>query len=206
MTFSYLQFQSLQVIPPATDLKAVRLEDIGQYGRGRDVFYNFDSMPAFTVEFKMRASELNNGNMPALVTNKDWNSGGNPGWVIYANRNVLGVNMGDGKGNRIDFENSTTPAVDDNRWHHIYLTVDRKGDAKLYQDSLLYNSTSIIRIKTLMNNAAPNWSLMMTSPVPLAVATEMLSSISETCASGVPNWMIRRFCSMPPAATPRSAR
>ena len=155
VAFSYLQFQSLQVIPPATDLKAVRLEDIGQYGQIRDAFYNFDSMPEFTVEFKMRASELNNGNMPALVTNKDWNSGGNPGWVIYANRNVLGVNMGDGKGNRIDFENSTAPAVDDNRWHHICLTVDRKGDAKLYQDGLLYNSTSIIRIKTLMNNAAP---------------------------------------------------
>ena len=77
---------------------------------------------------------------PAIISNKDWNSGGNPGWVIAANSSNansngdgnLEWNIGDG-GARADFD-TTNALINDGKWHHILVSHDRDDVAIFYLD------------------------------------------------------------------------
>jgi hypothetical protein len=75
---------------------------------------------------------------PAIISNKNWNSGTNAGWVIAGNASNAGFNgvgnlewnIGDGS-NRVDFDATNVP-VNDGSWHHIVVTHDRDGDAEFF--------------------------------------------------------------------------
>jgi len=70
---------------------------------------------------------------PAIVSNKDWNSGNNAGWVISAGGNGRWQwNIGDG-GGRADYDGPANQ-IDDGNWHHLCVTHDRDGVATLYYD------------------------------------------------------------------------
>ena len=65
---------------------------------------------------------------------KNWNSGGNEGFVIAANTNGdWKFNIGDGS-SRIDLDGG---AIDDGDWHHIAVTYDANGTKAVYQDGRL---------------------------------------------------------------------
>jgi hypothetical protein len=145
-------FLSREVVPPVNTLKATKYQSIGEYAYVDDAALNFDNYPQFTIQFEIRSPEMKNSNGPVLIGNKDWNSGRNIGWVVYAYGPIVGFNAGDGAGNRFDIDATDAPHLDDNLWHHVTVTVDRAGDARLYQDGKLYKSASMLRISKLNPN------------------------------------------------------
>lgn len=95
----------------------------------------------FTIECRVRTDQ--SGDV-AIVTDKDWDSGFNPGWVFSFN--VGGgpwkVNVGDGD-NRVDLEGSE---IADNEWHTLSATFDRDGMLTIYEDGEMVNATSMTAI------------------------------------------------------------
>lgn len=81
---------------------------------------------SFTVALWFRIGDV--GLMdPVIVSNKDWNSGKNCGFVISANAHGILFNIGDGV-NREDCEFSyPNDHNDGDGWMHIVLVVDRKA-------------------------------------------------------------------------------
>lgn len=72
-------------------------------------------------------------NDPAIMSNKDWNAGGNKGWVIAAGADGRWQwNMGDGA-SRVDYD-GPAGEINDGNWHLLIVTHDRDGNATLYYD------------------------------------------------------------------------
>ncbi len=71
---------------------------------------------------------------PSIIGDKDWGSGGNPGFVLAFTGGTWKLNAGDGS-NRVDVNGGN---INDGEWHFIAVTFDRDGDATVYQDG---NST-----------------------------------------------------------------
>jgi hypothetical protein len=76
---------------------------------------------------------------PSIISNKDWDSGSNPGWVICATSDWE-WNFSDGIV-RLDADpdDEFFPEVtlDDNEWHFLVVTHDRQGEARFYEDGVL---------------------------------------------------------------------
>lgn len=145
-------FLPREVVPPANTLKAVKYQNLKEYAYSDAASLNFDDFRQFTIQFEVRSPEMKNFNGPVLIGNKDWNSGGNVGWVIYAKGPIVGFNAGDGAGNRFDIDATDAPHLDDNQWHHVTLTVDRAGEVRLWQDGKMYKSASMLRVTKLNPN------------------------------------------------------
>ncbi|MFT5279184.1 MAG: hypothetical protein ACI9P8_000818, partial [Bacteroidia bacterium] len=100
--------------------------------------FDFGANQDFTVECRVRTSF--SGDV-AIVTDKDWDSGNNEGWVFSFN--VGGgpwkVNVGDGS-DRVDLEGGI---IDDNEWHTLSATFDRDGDLTIYEDGTEVASGSL---------------------------------------------------------------
>ncbi|SHI69038.1 Predicted pyrophosphatase or phosphodiesterase, AlkP superfamily [Rubritalea squalenifaciens DSM 18772] len=70
---------------------------------------------------------------PAILSNKDWNSGVNKGWILAAGANGRWQwNIGDGSSRR-DYD-SAGGLINDGNWHLLVATHDRDGLARLYYD------------------------------------------------------------------------
>ena len=97
--------------------KAVSLDDgyvsLKNYAPGTD---------SFTISFWIRTA--GNNSDPAILSNKDWNKGTNPGFILALHRSsLLKFNMGDGT-NRT-YADATLPADFAEGWMHVILSVDR---------------------------------------------------------------------------------
>ncbi len=69
---------------------------------------------------------------PAIISNKDWDSGRNKGFVFAQIDNVWKVNIGDGA-NRKDINN--IGVISDGKWHHLAMVVDRESrKLRIFQD------------------------------------------------------------------------
>lgn len=145
LMFHNKRFASLDIKKPVTNSTFIKFTNISQFAYTENPAINFGAMLKFTVEFRMRSAGLDGD--PPFITNKDWNSGGNKGWVIFVNGQGWRFNAGDGS-RRVDIS-SGAPDINDNKWHHIAVSVDRTGLAKLYQDGKLYNSISMTSLTTL---------------------------------------------------------
>jgi hypothetical protein len=83
----------------------------------------------------------------AIISNKDWNSGSNQGWLI-------GNNYGDGRANW-NWKGADGPRrgyglpdepdnyINDGGWHHVLVSHDRNGTADFYFDGMLKGQTTI---------------------------------------------------------------
>jgi hypothetical protein len=74
-----------------------------------------------------------------ILSNKDWNSGGNDGWVIARGSAGTGGgwqwNFDSAAAGRVDFDPPVADSfIEDSEWHHIAVTHDRDGDAVFYFD------------------------------------------------------------------------
>ncbi|MFC4993088.1 LamG-like jellyroll fold domain-containing protein [Rubritalea tangerina] len=70
---------------------------------------------------------------PSIISNKDWNSGVNKGWIIAAGANGRWQwNIGDGS-SRVDYD-GPAGEINDGNWHLLVVTHDRDGNATLYYD------------------------------------------------------------------------
>ena len=105
--------------------------------------FDFGSTLDFSIEVRVKTSGFSGD--PSIVSNKDWDSGNNKGFIIstiFPNGPNWKVNIGDGS-NRADLTGS---AINDNQWHHLTATFDRDGDLTIYEDGSFVSSTSIVNI------------------------------------------------------------
>ncbi|HTF20348.1 MAG TPA: LamG-like jellyroll fold domain-containing protein [Chryseolinea sp.] len=81
---------------------------------------------------------------PAIFTNKDWDSGGNVGFLVAlddadaVDAHHWTVNVADGTG-RLDWDadDNETPNLKDGEWHFIAVAFDRDAKLNVYYDGLL---------------------------------------------------------------------
>jgi hypothetical protein len=98
----------------------------------------------FSVALWVRTNGWNDD--AAMISNKDWNSGGNAGWVIAGGAGNNGSwqwNYSDGS-SRADFDPpvSLSP-ISDGEWHHLCATHDRDALALFYYDGMLIGEADI---------------------------------------------------------------
>ncbi|MDN5213676.1 LamG domain-containing protein [Fulvivirgaceae bacterium BMA12] len=67
---------------------------------------------------------------PVIIGDKDWGSGGNPGFLFAHIGTEWKLNLGDGA-SRVDITGGT---INDGQWHNLVATFNRDGDAVIYQD------------------------------------------------------------------------
>lgn len=81
---------------------------------------------------------------PSFVANKDWNSGGNTGFVIatHPDGHLQWNYRVTGGAARKDYD-GPAGAFTGGGWHHVVVSFARNGDAKAYLDGKLVNTTAI---------------------------------------------------------------
>lgn len=70
---------------------------------------------------------------PSIIGDKDWGSGGNPGFTLAYRGDDWKLNFADTDRNRVDISGID---INDGVWHLIAATFDRAGDAVIYQDGV----------------------------------------------------------------------
>lgn len=111
--------------------------------------FNFGASQDFTIECRVKTGTYTGD--PAIVSNKDWDSGANKGFVIAANTGgKWKVNIGDGT-NRADFEGGW---INDNVWHHLTVTFDRNGELTAYENGERVGYANMSNIGNINNNLA----------------------------------------------------
>ncbi|GAA3584663.1 hypothetical protein GCM10022395_35810 [Snuella lapsa] len=103
---------------------------------GADLSFRYDG--DFSIATWVNTTATNSD--PAIISDKDWGSGGNKGFVLIFKGSVWGMNAGDGNGNRIDMEGTE---INDGEWHFIVATFDRNGNATIYQDGEKVGETNM---------------------------------------------------------------
>lgn len=100
----------------------------------------FGSDKDFSVSFWVKASPTDDD---VIISNKNWQSGANQGWLIGIESNFLLWNWKGSSTNRLDLKNQKKIVVADNKWHHIVVTHDRDQTAKFYKDGKLEHEMNI---------------------------------------------------------------
>ena len=102
---------------------------------------------SFSVSFWYKVPAGNRHGDPALVSNKDWDSGGNTGFSIFNSGsglqwNYTEVNDGINSNSRKD-SNGTTPGLEDGNWHHCLVVFQREGAGYSYVDGNRVSLTAL---------------------------------------------------------------
>lgn len=109
----------------------------------------FGSSTDFTIELWVKAAGYTGD--PALISNKNWNSGVNPGFVISAQQGQYWkVNLGDGS-DRVDIQGGF---LQPGQWHHLAVSFDRSGLMSAFEDGVLVGFDSISSIGNI-NSGLP---------------------------------------------------
>lgn len=103
----------------------------------------FGSAQDFTLECRVKMPATWSGD-PVMVSNKNWASGTNPGYVISTPSGgpAWKINVGDGA-DRVDL---TGLPINDGQWHHLAMTCDRDGKVRIFQDGLFLRETGMTAI------------------------------------------------------------
>lgn len=99
----------------------------------------------FSIEIRIKTTETND---VAIIGNKDWDSGYNPGFVFsfeYPNGPEWKVNVGDGD-SRAD---ATGSDVGDGEWHTLSATFDLDGNMRLYTDGVFVSEEDMSGVGNL---------------------------------------------------------
>jgi len=105
--------------------------------------YNFGDTTDFSVALWVKTTGWQQD--AAIISNKDWNSGGNVGWIIAGQSGASGSwqwNYRGAAGGRVDYDPSG-PQLNDGQWHHLCVTHDRDGYAKFYFDGIYQDQRDI---------------------------------------------------------------
>jgi hypothetical protein len=87
-------------------------------------------MNKFTIELWVKAGA--NGSDPSIIGDKDWDSGGNPGFTLCRSGNSWKINIASTKRERYDI--NSTKSLEDGNWHHMCVTFDKTNECIVYQD------------------------------------------------------------------------
>ena len=107
-------------------------------------------MNKFTIEFWAKAGE--NTSDPSIMGDKDWDSGGNPGFTICRSGNTWKINIANQKTERYDIGSSKT--LEDGKWHHLAVVFDKTKHCTIYQDGEKVNE-SVLTYKDADQMASP---------------------------------------------------
>jgi hypothetical protein len=102
---------------------------------------NFGGTTDFSVSFWAKINSSTDD--PAFLSNKNWNSGDNVGWVIATDGDqAIQWNLRESGKGRLDYDGNGA-LFNDGEWHNIVMSFDRDGFAQTYIDGVLVNSTFI---------------------------------------------------------------
>jgi hypothetical protein len=109
---------------------------------GNNTDLNFGTTTDFSVALWVKTDGWNED--ASIMSNKDWDSGSNTGWVIAGGggSSTWQWNYSGAEGGRVDFD-PTEPKLDDGLWHHLCVTHDRDGKAKCYFDGIIQDERDI---------------------------------------------------------------
>jgi len=96
----------------------------------------FGTSQDFSVSLWIRTDGFSSD--PSIISNKDWDSGTNAGWIIAALNGSWKWNIGP---SRVDFSDSSS--ITDSQWHMITVTHDRNGSAALYFDGVQQGTANL---------------------------------------------------------------
>jgi len=84
---------------------------------------------------------------PAIISNKDWDSGSNDGFTLFNSGSGLQWNyreVDDGiNSNTRKDSGGTSPGIEDGNWHHCVAVFNRGGNAAVYIDGNLVNVATL---------------------------------------------------------------
>ena len=123
----------------------------------------------FTIELRIKSAGWTGD--PSIISNKNWASGGNAGFVVAANGDGWKFNISDGT-TRIDLNGNT---INDNEWHHIAISYDQDGTKTLYQNGTQVSSSTDI----LANSTATTLALALLQDGTLNYGYGLNASISD---------------------------
>lgn len=131
-------FNARQLAKSSLNTVFARFDNYNSGANSGDPVFNPDQYSQFTIELKIRTNRILCDE--AIASNKDWDSGGNPGWLICLQPGSQGWRWqtGNGAGSRKDL-NPSVPPLSDNQWHHIAVVMDNANSkVSLYQDGKFY--------------------------------------------------------------------
>jgi hypothetical protein len=140
---------TLDVSAPAVNCIAPGAPELRFEGNGDAVYVEeatelqLGSNQDFTLEVRIRTEATPD---VAIIGNKDWNSGLNPGFVFsfeYPGGPAWKVNIGDGN-ERADVNGAA--GISDGQWHTLSCSFDRDGMMRLYTDGVFSNEEDISNI------------------------------------------------------------
>ncbi len=112
---------------------------------------NFLGDVSFSVSFWTKLVTFSGD--PSFLSNKNWGSGGNTGWVIATDSDGrIQWNFRDGT--RRDFD-SAGGIFSDKNWHHIVVTFDRAGNATTYVDGSKVDARTITPALDTLDSGLP---------------------------------------------------
>lgn len=118
---------------------------------GNPAELNFGGATDFTVSAWVKINSKNSD--PSFLANKDWDSGGNTGWVIFVGGGGnLGWNYRESGSARVD---ASGPNVNDGNWHHIAVSYKRDGNAITFLDGVLVATTPIGPAEETLDSGMP---------------------------------------------------
>lgn len=102
---------------------------------------NFGTNVDFSISLWIKATAWSGD--PSIIGNKDWNSGGNQGYVVATDDDGhLQWNLAGPPGSRKDYD-GPAGTLSDHAWHHLALTFDRTGNLVTYVDGKSVDSRSL---------------------------------------------------------------
>lgn len=105
---------------------------------GRPSDLNFGTSTDFSIAFWTKAVAWSGD--PSFIGNKDWNSGGNQGYVLATDDDGhFQWNLAGAPGTRKDYD-GPPGLFSDGNWHHVAVVFDRGGQAWTYIDRALVDS------------------------------------------------------------------
>ncbi|RKD88258.1 type I phosphodiesterase/nucleotide pyrophosphatase [Mangrovibacterium diazotrophicum] len=129
-------------------------------------------MDKFTIELWIKAN-TDNSSDPSIIGDKDWDSGGNPGFTICRSGTSWKINIANTKRERYDI--GSGKSIEDETWHHLAVSFDKTNECNVYQDGELMTSSK------LTYKATDD----MTSPYNYICLAQ---DGTETYGGGSPNW------------------
>lgn len=87
-------------------------------------------MNKFTIEFWAKAGD--NSSDPSIIGDKNWDSGGLPGFTICRSGTSWKINIANQKSERYDV--GSNRVLEDGNWHHLAVTFDKTKLLTVYQD------------------------------------------------------------------------
>ncbi len=94
----------------------------------------------FSISFWAKINSQNDDK--PFVSNKDWGSGGNLGWVLATEGGGMKWNFTDDLSGRRD-SSTVAPQLKDGNWHNVVVTFIRSSIGSIFVDGLLVNTTSV---------------------------------------------------------------